>query len=535
MFKALLKKQMMEIFSFIIVDRRKGKRRSTGAAIGFGLLFSFLLVYLGAMFYVTASTLCEAFVPNGLGWLYFALMGLAAMLFGVFGSVFSTYSSMYAAKDNELLFSLPVKPQKVLFVRLSGVFVTGSIYELVVLIPTLIAYYVNGSPSAVSIALSLLVPVLLSFIVLGISCILGWLVAAVGKHVRNKTAVTVVLSIAFFVGYYYFFSQSYRILQKIIETPDGISRVMQTYIYPLYKMGQGAVGSVSAMLIFALIACSFLAIVLYIVAKSYYRFIISSQSNAARSKANFSEKAITAGSQSSALFRKELRRFLSSANYIMNCGLGIIFIIAAAVALFIKGGSVMELLTKNIGLPVEAVAVLLTAACCTLSSMNTITAPSVSLEGKSIWLAQSLPADPRAVLNAKLKLQLVLTIPPLALLLIALLFTVKPPVMLAALIVLLVIEFGCFMAVLGLMLNLRSPNLNWTNEVVPIKQSMPVLLTILIPWGAIAAFIGLFFLTRSYLPGAVFLLITCIALGAIDLLLYRWIRTKGAERFSELG
>lgn len=535
MFKALIKKQMMEIFSFIIVDRRKGKRRSTGAAIGFGLLFAFLLIYLGATFYFTASALCEAFVPNGLGWLYFAIMGLAAMLLGIFGSVFSTYSSMYAAKDNELLFSLPVKPQSVLFVRLSGVFITGFIYELVILIPTLIAYFINGAPSAASVILSLLVPILLSLIVLGISCILGWLIAAISRHVRNRTAITVVLSIAFIAGYYYFFSQSYKILQKIIENPSGISRVMQTYIYPLYKMGQGAMGSVSAMLIFALIAFAFLALVMFVISKSYYRFVIGNQASQARSKAEFSEKAITSGSESGALFKKELRRFLSSANYIMNCGLGVIFTIAAAIALFIKGGSLVSLLTENLGLSVESAAILLTAACCMLSSMNTITAPSVSLEGKSIWLVQSLPTDPRSVLNAKLKLQLALTLPPLVLLLIALLCTVKPPLFLAVLIALLLIEFSCFMAVLGLALNLRSPNLNWTNEVVPIKQSMPVLFTLLIPWGAIGAFIGLFFLTRSLLPETVMLIIICMVLGAVDLLLYRWIRTKGAERFSELG
>ena len=41
-------------------------------------------------------------------WLYFTLMGLVAIFLGAFGSVFNTYSSLYLAKDNDLLLSLPI-------------------------------------------------------------------------------------------------------------------------------------------------------------------------------------------------------------------------------------------------------------------------------------------------------------------------------------------------------------------------------------------------------------------------------------------
>ena len=58
---------------------------------------------------------------------------------------------------------------------------------------------------------------------------------------------------------------------------------------------------------------------------------------------------------------------------------------------------------------------MLTAALCMLASMNDMAAPSVSLEGKSLWLLQSLPVTPWQVLRAKLRLQLLLTaIPVLA-------------------------------------------------------------------------------------------------------------------------
>ena len=58
----------------------------------------------------------------GMGWLYFALMGLMAMFLGAFGSVFNTYSSLYLAKDNDLLLSLPIPVRIIMASRLvSGV------------------------------------------------------------------------------------------------------------------------------------------------------------------------------------------------------------------------------------------------------------------------------------------------------------------------------------------------------------------------------------------------------------------------------
>ena len=44
-----------------------------------------------------------------------------------------------------------------------------------------------------------------------------------------------------------------------------------------------------------------------------------------------------------------------------------------------------------------------------LASMNFMTAPSVSLEGKSLWLLQSLPVEPWRIFRAKIRMQFLLT------------------------------------------------------------------------------------------------------------------------------
>lgn len=52
--------------------------------------------------------------------MYFAMMGLLASFFGVFGSVFNTYAGLYLAKDNDLLLSMPIPIRTILCARLLG-------------------------------------------------------------------------------------------------------------------------------------------------------------------------------------------------------------------------------------------------------------------------------------------------------------------------------------------------------------------------------------------------------------------------------
>ena len=120
MLKALFKKQMLEMNAWLFQDKKTGKRRSKGGIVGYALLYLFVFGVLFFMFYNVASMLCEPLMRAGMGWLYLSIMGLMAVLLGVFGSVFSTYQSLYRAKDNELLLSLPIRPSHILAVRLFG-------------------------------------------------------------------------------------------------------------------------------------------------------------------------------------------------------------------------------------------------------------------------------------------------------------------------------------------------------------------------------------------------------------------------------
>lgn len=531
MTKVLLKKQLMEVFSWLYQDKKNGKNRSKGGIIGFSVLYLVLFFFLGVIFYITAKQLCAPLCETGFGWLYFALMGLIAVALAVFGSVFNTFASLYQVKDNDLLLSMPIPTVKILIARLFGVYTIGLMYELIVMIPSLLVWFLNARITAAGTLFSLLVPFVLSIFVLTLSCILGYVVALFSSKLKRKNILTVFLSLVFLAAYYYVYSQAYKVLQSILQNPQRIGNSVKSILYPFYCMGRAAEGNVLSMLIFTAIMVLLFALVYLVLSHSFLKLATTDRGGA---KAKYKERKITAVNADAALLRKELKRFLGSPNYMLNCGLGIVLMIIGAVALIIKTGDVRSVIGEMFTGYTQVILLSATAAVCMITSMCIITAPSVSLEGKSLWILQVLPVTAYQALKAKLKLHLRLTLPSAIILTAAVEFVLKPDLKFGLLMPVTVVMFVLFMALVGLCCNLMTPNLTWTNEIVPIKQGMSVMITLFGGWAAVVVFGLLYFAVRKLISPFAFLVIATGALAISSVALIHWMKTKGAEIFEKL-
>ena len=171
MIRLLLKKQLAEIFRSYFYNPKKNEARSRGKTIGMFVFFVLVMVgLLGGMFGYLAWILCKPLTAVGVEWLAFAIMGLLAVLFGTFGSVFNTFSGLYLGKDNDLLLSMPVPVRAILVARLLGVYLMGLMYSAAVCLPTLIVYWIIAGPTFASVAGGLWWCFLISLIVLILSC-----------------------------------------------------------------------------------------------------------------------------------------------------------------------------------------------------------------------------------------------------------------------------------------------------------------------------------------------------------------------------
>ncbi|MGN0171337.1 MAG: hypothetical protein ACI39E_00975 [Acutalibacteraceae bacterium] len=531
MIKTLLKKQMLEVFSWVYRDRKSGKNRDKNGVVGIVLLYLILFVFLGSVFFQMALSLCEPLLSQRLGWLYMVLMSFISIALGVFGSVFSTYSSLYLAKDNDFLLSMPISAPKILFVRLAGVYVTGLIYELIVMVPAVIVFFMYAEIGVLGILFSVLIPFVLSVFILTLSCILGFVVALISSKMKRKTAVTVILSLAFIAGYYYIYSQAYAILEFILADPTSLGSQIQSWLYPFYHMGLAAEGNALSMLLFTAVIALLFGVVYFVLSATFLKVATA---NRGGKKIQYKEKAVKAGNISSALLKKEFRRFLSSSTYMLNCGLGVVLMLIGAVALIVEKGELRELIEQIFPGAQAFLSLAAVAAICLIVSMNDITAPSVSLEGKTIWLVKSYPIPAKAVLYAKLKLHLILTWIPALILTAAVLFVMEPSPLFCILISAAVVLFVILSALWGLFLGLKMPNLNWTTETVPVKQSMSVMFALFGGWLFITALGILYFAVSQWIDPTVYLLLFIGFTGALSAVLFGWIKSKGTAVFDSL-
>lgn len=531
MLKTLVKKQMLELNRGFFYNQKTGKMRNKGSSILFIILYAFLIIgVLGGMFTLMSVAMCMALIEAGLAWLYFVIVSMVAVFMGVFGSVFNTFSALYQAKDNDLLLSLPIPVSHILISRLLGVYLMGLMFSGVVMIPAAVVYWIFAPFSVMGIVGSLLLVLLISVLVLVLSCLLGWVVAKISSKLKNKGFITVIVSLVFFGAYYMFYFKASELLQLLIQNAVTVGDKIKGAAYPLYLLGKAGTGDPLPLLIVTLVIAAVLALTWYVLARS---FIKIATTTGATSRTKYKEKAARVQSGFAALLGRERKRFTSSATYMLNCGMGILLMPIACVFFLIKGAAVRELVTA-LELGEAWVGAILIAAICMLASMNDITAPSVSLEGKSIWIVQSLPVSAWQVLKAKLTLHLILTVIPVFLCSLCGVIVLRPTIRTAFLIFLFPLLYTVFSACFGLFLNLQKPNLKWTSEIIPIKQSMSVMVALLGGWGYAIVMIVMCLVLQRIIPVEIVLLAFTLLTAVLAGLLYRWLRKKGTAIFEAL-
>ncbi|MEE1114993.1 MAG: hypothetical protein UHN88_07945 [Eubacterium sp.] len=536
MLKIMIRKQMAEVFRTCFYDAKKNKARSKGKVIALLILYAVVLAgALGGVFTWLSLALSPLFAA-GMQWLYFVIMSGIALALGSFGSIFSTYSSLYLAKDNDLLFAMPIPVRDILFARLFSVYILGAMYLATAAIPAAVVYFVKDGFSGTKLFGCIVWFLVLTILTLTISCLLGFIVARVSVKLKHRKISTAVISVLFIGIYYFVYFRASEMIGSLLKNAAKIGGDLR-HISVLYAFGKMPTGDVPLILLFAGISAALLTLILFVMTRSFLK-IATATGNVTRvayREATAKQKGMLA-----ACFGKELARFTGSTTYMLNCGIGIPFAFFAGAALLIKGPSFWSTIdyfnTELPGMPVVIACVIP----CFFLAMIDITAPSVALEGKNLWIARSLPIPTATILQAKVCLQVVLSIVPSVFCSICscIVFKLGPLECLFA--ILIPLEFCVIVALFGLFLGMRKPNLNWTNEVYPIKQSLSVLFTLLAGILYTIIFFGAFIVVavmdeaqsgrNSLLYLTVFVVINLLLI----LLLNLWLRKKASKKFEAL-
>jgi len=524
MLKALLKKQLWEMLS---LSRRgqKNKKTSGGKKLLYGLVAIYVLGVLGVSFFSIMQMLCLPLVQADQTWLYFALAGILATFLGLVGNIFMAQTQLYNAKDNDLLLAMPIPPWKILFCRMLGLYLQVFVFEALVLVPAYLVYWTQVQASAMSIILCACILFVLPLLCLFFSCIFGWVIAKISSRMRRKNLITLVLVLAFFLAYYYIYTQFNHYLQLILLNSGEIGETLKIAVYPLYQMGLAAQGNIGSFFLFALCIFVLFGLVYLLLSHGFLR-IATMKSGA--SKVRYREKKLKVRSVDRTLLKKEWMHLGNSPMYLLNCGLGTILLLIGVVAAVIKKSQLIGVAMMLPGM--EALLPLMAcAAICLLTTMNLFTAPSISLEAKTLWLLQSLPMPGWKVLKSKLMLHIWITLPPALLCMVVLNVILDSGWVMGLLSLILCGFFVLYSAALGLVINLKLPKLNWKNEIAAVKQSGSTIAAIFAGWGTMIVLIVLGAMLCTILPQSALAIFYIVLLFGISALLLRWLKKRGVE------
>lgn len=517
--------------SFRFGGGKKKKRAASG--LGALILMAVLAVYLsGTYSFMFAAQLA----PVGMLALEIMMMSVLAVVMGLVFTLFAAQGVIFGGRDNDLMLSLPVSAFSLMLARTLALYVENLVFTLFIMLPAGAAYLAfGGGGGAVFLIVLTVCTLFLALIPTFFSLIFGFVLAwASGKLGGRSKLLSNLLYMAAFVVFLVLLMRANLAMADLAVYAAGIEGAFSGWGLPFVLMARAACGgSVPALLGFAALCAGPFLLVVWLFAGRYKRIVTGLGARSARS--DYKLGRVAASGARRALLKKEAGKFFGTPIYLFNSGMGLILLLGGGVAaLFFRAklGEVLDQLSAaGGGLPILPLAALMV---CFLLATVMITAPSISLEGKQLWILKEAPISARGVFLVKAGFQLLLELPVLlvASACLALALGLGPWEWL--LLLALGTAFSVCTALLGLFANLCMPKLDAPNDMVVVKQSASVMVAMLGGMGLVLVGGLLFLLTRGLL-GATLALLPGLALYLIGcVVLWRLLATRGEQMFLEL-
>ena len=516
---------------FAAIKKSYSSKKGMGALLAVCLVF--VLFSVESMLFGMWSMM-SAFLETDFAWLYFALAGLLAFAFGIFGTVFTTQSQMYQAKDNDLLLAMPLKPGAIVGSRVFALYLLTMVFVLVVMLPAGLVYSFKLGFSGSFWLVYFLSMIFIGLLTQAVTCLLGWLLHFLLAGFRHKAIVATVFMTAVMILYFIGIGQLENLMMLLVNNGGKIASAIQSFAWPFYALGVACFGDWLQFALLAVVCVAVFAIVTVILNVTFVKAMLVGGKTKRAAKQKRDGKVRSA---MGAVCRKESKRFFTSTTYLVNIGMGLFMIVAFVGAAIMFRDKVMTVIGQMTEVDLrKLLPALIVGAMGLLASMTPISAPSVSLEGKHIWILRSMPISGADILKAKLRFHCIASVPlaVVGVILLGFLYecTFVETILMAIGTAILFVLTG----VLGLIFNMCFPRLDWPNEAAPCKQSMAVFFSIFGMMLISLLYAGLFFGFAALFGGAsvLALLTVNVLFAGLTGLLY-WLMTAwGGETFETL-
>ncbi len=449
----------------IMLGKMQGKKKRT-STMASGLLLTVLMVSVCASMIFQAWIMFEEFVPLGLAkMIVFHSLTLVVTVVATIGVMRITVNTR--SNDEWLLLSSPIKKRDIVLSKLINRYLFDFAFVALMLLPFVIIYLIQVEFSVRFLILGLVLLFMLPLLSVGISNCLGFFISKLFNKYRCASLIKSLISVLLFVVVYGLLiikTSSYGLVEASTMEDFFADRPITNLLLKfLMEPSFLNVTIVSLLVLVPFI----IGAILYGV--NYGKQSVGYRSTSAELKFNESNGLFKS------VFVKELNSYATTPAFVANTIMGPILMVGFAIMMVTTGdisglGFVMSLIPTNL---VSGLFALLFGF---FASMTVISACTISLEGKSLWLLKSTPTNEKTLFLAKALLQMVIVIPFLliSVVIVGINFDFK---IVDYIVVTILPTLVCIcMSFMGVLINLWLPMLEWDDETKVVKQSMAVLI-----------------------------------------------------------
>lgn len=531
----LTKVSLKSGFSFVSFSKKKK------FSIGMIILYLFLLVYLGGVMGVLSYQVLDLLKAIDQTAIFITLLMAGNLLMTFFETVISSMNILYFSKDNEYILPLPFKAPEIVAAKINTLLFFSYFLELVLAIIPFTVYGVTvGAPWFFYVAM-IIVALIQPIAPVILSSLLVMILMSFSKVVKNKGLLQILgmlFIFAFSIGISLISSSSSEISSSaLVQMLMSTNGLVQAYrgVFPTLGFAIDALCAtnlldclislvlligVSALIYFAFITLS---------QKLYFRGVVGclySSSGTSKKKIDTKTAYRTSG-LSFSYVAKEFKSLLRNTVYLTQIALPSIIVPIIMVVVFYfsfsngvsQGGGDMNIIFQVVREPEFATIIYAIIMCYSLftSLYIYVSITAISKDGSSAIFMKYIPVSfaKQCIYKA---------IPNFLFLMLDEVFTIilcailKMPIEIIIISVMTFIPYSILHSLIGVLIDLRKPKLNWSSEMQLVKQNFRIFFISLFAIINLGLMIIPFFVSEIpfyYIGGIYFFAYTLLAIGLI--------------------
>lgn len=514
------------------IDSSKEKKKLTITTL------TLILIAIVIWFMSTSYSIALATVLKPMGYLDLILIiaVLVSSILSFITSIYKAQGTLFSSKDYDLLMSLPIKNSTILTSKILSLMSINYIETALIIIPASIVYFIyNGNLSWSFFCILLIGLIFVPMIPIIASAIIAVIITFISSRFKHKNTLTIVVGMIATLLIIVVLINMQNYINKFIANSEFIVNGLSNIYLPALYL-KNALVNFDLVSLAKLIAVSIIPFIIFIFVFSKIFKVINGKLSESYKRANYKIKKLETSSITKSLVNQEIKRYFATPIYVMNTAIGMVLLVAGSIAtLFISKETLAELfkypeIVNIIPIAILVVLIFTIGLSCTTNS-------SISLEGNRLWILKVLPIEPKEIFKGKIITNLIITIPAVIIANIIFYIGLKYNFKYLMLNLLISIVFCVLSSVIGLIVNLYFPKMEWTNPTTVVKQSASVMITILSIFLLILGVVGITILLTYVFNINNMDIILIIVLAVFLIMLFISIRALnniGSEKFNKL-